>query len=46
MDGTAKNLISHRYRALEKLRKYLTEKHADVTDEKDRRWAAMGMGGK
>lgn len=45
MDGTAKNAISHRYRALDKLRKYLSEKHGDVMDEKDRKWASMGMGG-
>jgi hypothetical protein len=30
---------------LEKLRKYLEEKHGDGMEEKDRRWAAMGMGG-
>lgn len=45
MDGKEKNAISHRYRALEKLRVYLSEKHGDVMDEKDRKWAAMGMGG-
>jgi len=28
MDGAEKNKISHRYRALEKLRKFLTEQEA------------------
>lgn len=45
MDGEEKNKISHRYRALEKLRAYLAEKDVDELDEKDQKWAARGMGG-
>jgi inosine triphosphate pyrophosphatase len=45
MDGTAKNAISHRYRALEKLRVYLKGKDVDEMDVKDQRWAGRGMGG-
>lgn len=45
MDGVKKNAISHRYRALEKLKAYLLEKTVDEEDEKDKKWAGRGMGG-
>jgi inosine triphosphate pyrophosphatase len=45
MDGEEKNKISHRYRALEKLRVYLQQQDVDELDVKDRSWAGRGMGG-
>lgn len=45
MDGEEKNKISHRYRALEKLRAYLSEKDVDEMDVRDQKWASRGMGG-
>lgn len=45
MDGEAKNKISHRYRALEKLREYLKGKDVDEMDVKDKTWSGRGMGG-
>lgn len=40
-----KNKISHRYKALEKLKAYLAGKSVDEMDVRDSHWAGLGMGG-